>query len=81
MRGRRNEHNVDMVEARVVRKITMSKLSYGFASALAVTLAVTGCARGGAPSKGDVRPEPGRDTTVLAHPALTQVGVAVSIED
>lgn len=66
-----------------VRKPTkMSKLSYGFASVLALTLAVSGCARGGALSKSDVRPEAGRsEVPVLAHPALTQVGGSVSIAD
>lgn len=60
----------------------MSKLSYGFVSALALTLAATGCARNGALSKGEVKPEPGHsDVSVLAHPALTQVGGSVSIAD
>ena len=60
----------------------MSKLSYGFASVLALTLAASGCARGGALSKSEVRPEPGHsDVQVLGHPALTQVGGAVSIAD
>jgi hypothetical protein len=52
----------------------MSKLSYGFVSVLALTVAASGCARGGALSKTDVKPEPGHDVSVLAHPALTQVG-------
>jgi serine protease Do len=60
----------------------MSKLSYGFASALVLAVASAGCARTGALSHGDVKPEPGRsETTVLAHPALTQVGGTVSIAD
>jgi serine protease Do len=60
----------------------MSKLSYGFVSALALALASAGCARGGALSKSEVRPEPGHDVTVLAHPALTQVGAgSASIAD
>ena len=60
----------------------MSKLSYGFTSALILAVAATGCARTGALSNGDVKPEPGRsETTVLAHPALTQVGGGVSIAD
>ena len=59
----------------------MSKLSYGFVSALALALATSGCARSGALTKSEVRPEPGHDVTVLAHPALTQVGGAVSIAD
>ncbi len=63
-------------------KQTMSKLSYGFVSAVTLVLAASGCARGGALSKGEVRPEPGHsETTVLAHPALTQVGGSVSIAD
>lgn len=59
----------------------MSKLSYGFVSALALTFAATGCARGAANS--EVKPEPGHsaDVTVLGHPALTQVGGSVSIAD
>jgi serine protease Do len=48
---------------------------------LALTLAASGCARGGNLSKGDVKPEPGHDVSVLAHPALTQVGGSVSIAD
>jgi len=60
----------------------MSKLSYGFVSALTLALAASGCARSGALSNGDVKPEPGRsETAVLAHPALTQVGGGVSIAD
>jgi serine protease Do len=60
----------------------MSKLSYGFVSVLALALGAAGCARGGALSKNEVRPEPGRgDVSVLAHPALTQVGGSVSIAD
>jgi serine protease Do len=60
----------------------MSKLSLGFVSVLALTVASAGCARGGALSKSDVRPESGRsDVTVLGHPALTQVGGSVSIAD
>jgi serine protease Do len=60
----------------------MSKLSYGFVSVLALTVGVSGCARGSTLNKGEVRPEPGRgDITVLAHPALTQVGGSVSIAD
>jgi serine protease Do len=60
----------------------MSKLSYGFASALVLAVASASCARTGALSHGDVKPESGRsETTVLAHPALTQVGGAVSIAD
>jgi len=59
----------------------MSKLSYGFVSALALALASAGCARSGGLSKAEVAPEPGRETTVLAHPALTQVGGSVSIAD
>src|SRR5262245_7101308 len=60
----------------------MSKLSYGFVSVLALAVGVSGCARGNALTKGEVRPEPGRgDVTVLAHPALTQVGGSVSIAD
>ncbi len=59
----------------------MSKLSYGFVSALALAVASAGCARGGALSKSEVRPEPGHDVSVLAHPALTQVGGSVSIAD
>ncbi|MDF3066091.1 MAG: protease Do [Polyangiaceae bacterium] len=59
----------------------MSKLSYGFVSVLALTLAAPGCARGGNLSKSEVKPEPGRDVSVLAHPALTQVGGSVSIAD
>ena len=59
----------------------MSKLSYGFASVLTLVLAA-GCARSGALSKSDVRPEPGpSETRVLAHPGLTQVGGSVSIAD
>ena len=61
----------------------MSKVSYRFVSALAL-LAAAGCARGGALSKSEVRPEPGpnrQDVQVLAHPALTQVGGSVSIAD
>jgi serine protease Do len=58
----------------------MSKLSYGFVSALALALASAGCARTGL-SKAEVSPEPGREPTVLAHPALTQVGGSVSIAD
>lgn len=57
----------------------MSKLSYGFVSVLTLVLA-SGCARSGALSKSDVRPEPG-ETRVLAHPGLTQVGGSVSIAD
>jgi serine protease Do len=60
----------------------MSKLSFGFTSALVLALTSAGCARTGALSNGDVKPEPGRsETTVLAHPALTQVGGGVSIAD
>jgi serine protease Do len=59
----------------------MSKLGYGFVSALALTFAASGCARGGSLSKAEVKPEPGRDASVLAHPALTQVGGSVSIAD
>jgi serine protease Do len=60
----------------------MSKESLGFVSVLALALAGTGCARGGALSKSDVRPEGGRsDVAVLGHPALTQVGGTVSIAD
>ncbi|RYZ01597.1 MAG: Do family serine endopeptidase [Myxococcales bacterium] len=59
----------------------MSKLSYGFVSVLALTVAASGCARGGALSKNEVKPEPGHDVSVLAHPALTQVGGSVSIAD
>jgi serine protease Do len=60
----------------------MSKLSFGFVSVLALTMAAAGCARGGTLSKSDVRPEAGRsDVTVLGHPALTQVGGSVSIAD
>jgi serine protease Do len=59
----------------------MSKLSYGFVSVFALALASAGCARSGGLSKSEVTPEPGRDTTVLAHPALTQVGGNVSIAD
>ncbi|HEX2872254.1 MAG TPA: Do family serine endopeptidase [Polyangiaceae bacterium] len=59
----------------------MSKLSYGFVSVLTLVLAA-GCARSGALSKSDVRPEPGpSETRVLAHPGLTQVGGSVSIAD
>jgi len=58
----------------------MSKLSYGFVSALALALASAGCARTGL-SKAEVSPEPGHEPTVLAHPALTQVGGGVSIAD
>jgi serine protease Do len=61
----------------------MSKLTYGFVSALALAVASSGCARSSAPSKSDVRPEPTavNAVTVNAHPALTQVGGAVSIAD
>ena len=60
----------------------MSKLSYGFVSALTLAVAATGCARTGALSNGEVKPEPGHsETKVLAHPALTQVGGGVSIAD
>jgi serine protease Do len=60
----------------------MSKLSYGFVSILALALSSAGCARSGALSKSEVMPEPGqRDVSVLAHPALTQVGGSVSIAD
>ena len=60
----------------------MSKLSYGFVSALTLAVASTGCARTGAMANGEVKPEPGRsDTPVLSHPALTQVGGGVSIAD
>jgi serine protease Do len=60
----------------------MSKVTYGFVSALALAVATAGCAgRGGSLPKGEVRPEPGRDVSVLAHPALTQVGGSVSIAD
>src|SRR3982750_1205432 len=60
----------------------MSKLSYGFVSVLALTLASAGCARTGTMAKSEVRPEPGHsDVTVLSHPALTQVGGSVSIAD
>jgi len=59
----------------------MSKLSYGFVSVLALALGSAGCSRASALSKSEVRPEPGRDVTVLAHPALTQVGGSVSIAD
>src|SRR6478752_5710789 len=60
----------------------MSKLSYGFVSVLALALGSAGCNRASALTKGEVRPEPGRgDVTVLAHPALTQVGGSVSIAD
>src|SRR5690348_14074897 len=61
-------------------KPPMSKLSYGFVSALALALASAGCARTGL-SKAEVSPEPGHEPTVLAHPALTQVGGGVSIAD
>jgi serine protease Do len=60
----------------------MSKLSYGFVSMLALALSSAGCARPSALSKSEVLPEPGRrDVSVLAHPALTQVGGSVSIAD
>lgn len=61
----------------------MSKLSYGFVSVLALLLGASGCAKSSTLSKGEVRPEPGHssDVTVLAHPALTQVGGSVSIAD
>jgi len=59
----------------------MSKLSYGFVSVFALALASAGCARSGGLSKAEVSPEPGRETTVRAHPALTQVGGSVSIAD
>jgi serine protease Do len=58
---------------------TMSKVSFGFVSVLALSLASAGCARS---SKSEVRPEPGHsDLSFLAHPALTQVGGSVSIAD
>src|SRR5258706_2525628 len=60
----------------------MSRLSYGFVSALALTFAAAGCTRNGALSKSEVRPEPGHpDLTMLARPALAQVGDSVSIAD
>ncbi|HVY30721.1 MAG TPA: Do family serine endopeptidase [Polyangiaceae bacterium] len=61
----------------------MLKLSYGFVSVLALAFAASGCARGTALSKSEVKPEPGHssDVTVMAHPALTQVGGSVSIAD
>jgi len=60
----------------------MSKVSFGFVSVLALSLAAAGCAHGGAASKNDVGPEPHHpDLSFLAHPALTQVGGSVSIAD
>ncbi len=60
----------------------MTRLSYGFVSALTLTLAAAGCTRNNGISKSEVRPEPGHsDVTVLSHPALTQVGGSVSIAD
>ena len=60
----------------------MSKVSFGFVSVLALSLASAGCAHGGTQSKGEVGPEPRHsDLSFLAHPALTQVGGSVSIAD
>ncbi len=60
----------------------MTRLSYGFVSALTLALAAAGCARNNGISKSEVRPEPGHsEVTVLGHPALTQVGGSVSIAD
>jgi serine protease Do len=60
----------------------MLKSSIGFASFLALAIASGGCARSGALTKSEVRPEPNHsEATVLAHPALTQVGGSVSIAD
>jgi serine protease Do len=59
----------------------MSKVSLGFVSVLALSLAATGCAHSGQ-SKAEVSPEPHHpDLSFLAHPALTQVGGSVSIAD
>jgi serine protease Do len=59
----------------------MSKVSLGFVSVLALSLAAAGCAHSGQ-SKSDVTPEPRHsDLSFLAHPALTQVGGSVSIAD
>jgi serine protease Do len=56
----------------------MSKLSYGFVSVLTLMMA-SGCARGGALSKSEVRPEPGHDVTVQGHPGFGQLaGVSVA---
>lgn len=60
----------------------MLKLSYGLVPALALAVAGSGCARDSAMAKSEVRPESGHpDLSVLAHPALTQVGGSVSIAD
>lgn len=60
----------------------MTRLRYGFVSALTLVFAVAACARNNGISRSEVRPEPGRsDVTVLGHPALTQVGGTVSIAD
>src|SRR5882724_2770360 len=60
----------------------MSKVSFGFVSVLALSLAAAGCAHSGTQSKGEVGPEPRHsDLSFLAHPALTQVGGSVSIAD
>lgn len=63
----------------------MSKLSHGFVSVLALSLAVAGCARSGGLSKSEVSPEPGgrSEVAVLGHPGLTQAHAAgaVSIAD
>jgi serine protease Do len=56
----------------------MSKLSYGFVSVLTLMMA-SGCARGGALSKSEVRPEAAHDVTVQGHPGFGQLaGVSVA---
>lgn len=59
----------------------MSKLSHGFVSVLTLVLASSGCARNSALAKGEVRPEPGNEVTVLGRPGLSQIAGAVSIAD
>ena len=59
----------------------MTRLSYGFVSALALALAASGCARNNAISKGEVRPEPSERLGALVDDGHRVTEVLEAVRD